>query len=242
MGQFPAVKAVGDTAFSVVFGEIQDRQVNALVMALKAELSRLDIPGLLETIPSFCALLVQYDPLVTSRTDVEQVVRSLLDGLKPQSSAGQKWQIPVCYRADLGEDLPEVAQRSGLSIEEVIGLHADTEYFVYMLGFLPGFAYMGDVPEQLRFPRRAVPRTRLPPGSVAVAEAMTTVYPWASPGGWHLIGRTPVTLFDPIKPRPVLFGPGDSVTFKAIPYDEYVALTASIESGQFDHETLQVST
>ncbi|MFN3400720.1 MAG: 5-oxoprolinase subunit B family protein, partial [Ferrovibrio sp.] len=168
MSAYPQIRSFGDTGFSVEFGEGIDRGINAMVMALHAALTDTRPAGLVETIPSFRALLVQYDPLVTSRADLESHVRGLLDGLKPQQRAGRLWCLPVCYAEDFALDLQEVAQNCKLTPEQVIEIHTGGRYFVYMLGFMPGLAYMGGLDAALHLPRRSSPRTKVPQGSVAI--------------------------------------------------------------------------
>lgn len=241
MTHYPQIRSFGDTGFSIEFGEGIDRAVNAQVMALHAALRDAKPDGVIETIPSFRALLVQYDPLIATRAGLEALIRAMLPDLKATSSVGRLWRLPVCYAADLAPDLAEVAERCKLSPEDVVARHCGSRFFVYMLGFMPGLAYMGGLDDALHLPRRKEPRVKVPAGSVAIAESMTTIYPWDSPGGWHLIGRTPLKLFDAARAEPILLGAGDEVTFRAIAADEYAAMLAQIESGSFDYAALQVT-
>lgn len=240
MGSYPQIRNFGDTGFSVEFGEGIDRDVNAMVMALHAALADAALPGVTETIPSFRALLVAYDPLLASRADLEAQVRAMLPDLKAQNRVGRLWQLPVCYDPAVAPDLADVAERCKLAPEEVAARHAAGRYFVYMLGFMPGLAYMGGLEAALQLPRRKEPRLKVPPGSVAIAESMTTIYPWESPGGWHLIGRTPLKLFDPARDEPSLLGAGDEMTCRAIPLADYEAMLAAVEAGRFDYAALRV--
>ncbi|MFC3674801.1 5-oxoprolinase subunit PxpB [Ferrovibrio xuzhouensis] len=241
MGSYPQIRSFGDTGFSVEFGEGIDRQVNAMVMALHAALAEAALPGVVETIPSFRALLVAYDPLIASRAGLEAQVRAMLPDLKAQSRAGQLWQLPVCYAPEVAPDLLDVAGRCKLAPEEVAARHAGGRYFVYMLGFMPGLAYMGGLDAALQLPRRKEPRLKVPQGSVAIAESMTTIYPWESPGGWHLIGRTPLKLFDAARDEPILLGAGDEMTCQAISLAEYEAMLAAVEAGRFEYAALRVT-
>lgn len=240
MSAYPQIRSFGDTGFSVEFGEGIDRGVNAMVMALHAALTDAKPAGLVETIPSFRALLVQYDPLATSRADLESHVRGLLDGLKPQQKAGRLWRLPVCYAEDLAPDLKDVAERCKVTPEKVVEIHTGGRFFVYMLGFMPGLAYMGGLDAALHLPRRTSPRTKVPQGSVAIAESMTTIYPWESPGGWHLIGRTPLKLFDAAREEPILLGAGDEVTYFSVSVDDYAVMLRQVEQGAFDYAALRV--
>ncbi|QCN96935.1 5-oxoprolinase subunit PxpB (plasmid) [Azospirillum argentinense] len=231
----------GDTAFNVEFGEGIDRPTNARVMALHARLKTAAPPGLVETVPTFRSLQVVYDPAVTSRRDVQAAVEAELAHAGDAPAEGSLWRLPVCYDAELGPDLADLSTSLGLSAERLIELHGSTEYFVYMLGFMPGFAYMGDLPAELEKPRRSEPRVRVPAGSVATAGRLTTVYPWESPGGWHLIGRCPVPLYDGARPSPVLLAAGDRVRFEAVDRARFDALSAEVAAGRFDPDTLRAA-
>jgi len=203
---------VGDTAFSVEFAETLGEAANARVMALNAVLGGL--PGIVETVPSFRALLVVFDPLLTRFAPVAGAVAGLAEGLgEAPSVTGKHHRIKIRYD---GPDLPAVAQACGLTVAQVIDAHAGCTYRVHMLGFMPGFAYMAELPPVLRLPRRAEPRLKVPAGSLAMADAMTAIYPWDSPGGWHLIGSADVVLFDQARASPALFAPGDTVAFEAV--------------------------
>ncbi len=215
---------LGDTAFNVEFGDGIDRATNARVTALAAAIRHRPPAGLVEVVPTFRSLLVSYDPLATCRAVIEAEVMALAAGCDEAPAAtGRSWRIPVCYDDDLGPDLAEIRRATGLSRAEVIALHAGTGYFVYMLGFMPGFAYLGDTPPALRLPRRDTPRVKVPAGSVAIADAMGAVYPWDSPGGWHLLGRTPAVMFDLGRDPPSLLAAGDRVAFVPVGRDEYEA-------------------
>jgi len=235
----------GDTAFNVEFGEGIDRATNARVMALHARLRRARAeeraPGLVETVPTFRSLLVVYDPVATSRAAMEAMVGAHVDAEGDAPAEGTVWSLPVCYDADLGPDLAELAAARGLTAEQAAAIHAAGEYFIYMLGFMPGFAYMGGLGPALEAPRRAEPRVKVPAGSVAVAGRLTTVYPWESPGGWHLIGGCPVPLFDRDRPSPVLLAAGDRVRFRPVDRAGYEAIAAAVAGGGFDPESLRVS-
>lgn len=197
---------VGDTAFAV---ELEDgERVVALNRAIR---DAGPIPGLVETIPALRSLLVIVDPAGSSRAAVEAEIRRLAAEAAPQSEAdGRLWRIPVLYD---GPDLDAVARACGLTPAQVVEAHCGTLYRVRMLGFMPGFAYLGTLPEALRLPRRSQPRVRVPAGSLAMADDMTAIYPWDSPGGWHLLGRTDIVLFDPGREPPALLAAGDRVEF-----------------------------
>ncbi len=201
------VRDAGDTAFSVEFDD--NAGVQALRRALRGPSS---LPGLVEVVPGLTSLLICFDPRKTSREEMEARVRALTVGTASSpAEAGRLWRIPVRYD---GPDLDAVAAAAGLSVDEVIARHSGARYTVLMLGFMPGFAYMGGLDASLRIPRRAEPRLRVPAGSLAIADDMTAIYPWESPGGWHLLGRsTGPCLFDSSRQPPALLAAGDRVEF-----------------------------
>jgi len=184
-------------------------------------------------VPTYRAVLVHYSPLETSSADLVAQVMSLADSRDAEPAPARLWRIPACYDPTLAPDLDDVAARTGLSTSEVVALHTGARYHVYMLGFLPGYPYMGDLCPALRLPRREDPRVKVPPGSVAIATEMTAVYTYRSPGGWHLIGRTPVPLFDVAARPPAVLQPGDQVTFEAVSRAEHDRLAAAVVRGDF---------
>ncbi len=226
-GAWPRFLPQGDAALVVEFGAAIDAATNARVLALAEVLTRAPVAGVVATVPTFRSLLLQYDPLVRDFADLVAEMRALLAALPDHAPPSRSVSLPVCYAAELAPDLADIAARLGLSAAAAAGLHAAAEYRVYMLGFLPGFAYMGGLPERLRLPRRATPRVRVPPRSVAIAMEMTAIYPLESPGGWHLIGAAPVRLFDLAADPPTLLRPGDLVRFRAVGRTEYDDLAAA---------------
>lgn len=207
---FPRVLPVGDLAATLELGDAIDPEIAARVAAVDRELAAAAIDGIREAVPTYRSLLVVYD---RARLPFERLAERLLDlakRAKPDATTGRRVEIPVVYD---GEDLDKLSERLRLSKDEIVARHAAREYRVFMLGFSPGFAYMGEVDETLRVPRRKTPRTRVPAGSVAIAGAQTGVYPRALPGGWNLIGRTNAGLFDPHSTTPSLLSPGDLVRF-----------------------------
>jgi KipI family sensor histidine kinase inhibitor len=205
--------ALGDAAVTIEFGRTIGREVSERVFAARDAIVAARIPGLREYVPTFRSLTVHFDPDQIRFADLVERIGSLDVRAAEAAAPGRSWTVPVLYD---GPDLPALAEGAGLSVEAAAALHASVEYHAYMLGFLPGFAYLGDLPEQLRRPRLDVPRTRVPAGSVAVADTLTAIYPVQSPGGWHLIGRTPLRLFDHLADPPSLFAPGDRIKFVAV--------------------------
>src|SRR5438132_11147224 len=225
--------SAGDRALVIEFGECIDRALSDEVLRLDARLRSKALAGVVETVPTFRSLMVHYDPLVTTRAALERLIVSLLDRGPGMRRAATLWHVPVCYDGEFAPDLPEVARLTGLSAGEVATLHSGSRYHVYMLGFLPGFPYMGDLPARLALPRRADPRVRLPAGSISIATTLTAIYPYESPGGWHLIGTTPIRLFDCERAPPALFAPGDKVRFEPIDATAFASIKKIVESGSY---------
>jgi inhibitor of KinA len=223
----------GDRALVVEFGEHIDRALSDRVLRLDGSLRAVGLAGVVETVPTFRSLMVHYDPLATSRGDLERAITSLLDHEPGLSRVATLWRVPVCYDGEHAPDLGDVARLTGLTPDEVVLLHSGTLYHLYMLGFLPGFPYMGDLPARLALPRRADPRVRVPAGSIAIATTLTAIYPYGSPGGWHLIGTTPIRLFDCKLASPALFAPGDTVQFEPIDETAFASIKRAVESGSY---------
>jgi inhibitor of KinA len=210
----PRIVAFGDSAVLVQLGEEIDLRVNRRIHALAALLHTSSLAGVIETVPAYSTLLIHYDPLVRSDTEVCQWVRGNLDQLEEADpGTPRRLEVPVLYGGEDGPDLEFIARTHDLSVADVIRLHSARTYTVYMMGFTPGFPYMGTLDDALVTPRLETPRTRVPAGTVAVAGSQTGIYPIDSPGGWRLIGRTPLQLFDPAAEPPFLFAPGDEVQF-----------------------------
>lgn len=176
---------------------------------------------------------MHYDPLVTSAEPLVAVIREFLAGEAQPPHSARVWRVPACYEEHCAPDLADVARTKGLSISEVVRLHSEVRYHVYMVGFVPGYPYIGDLPAELALPRRTNPRVRVPAGSIAIATQMTAIYPIESPGGWHLIGATPVRLFDPSWERPALLSPGDAVQFEPISWFEYQRVRHAVTAGAY---------
>lgn len=211
---------LGDSAAIIVLGETVDLAMTARVRAVAAEIERHPPPGTVDVVPAFASVAVFFDPPPPG-TWSELVGQ--LELLMARADAGLVSQenrlveIPVTYGGDAGPDLADVAGRAGLTAAEVVALHTGAEYSVHAIGFAPGFPYLGGLPKALAAPRRATPRPRVPAGSVGIGGVQTGIYPLETPGGWNLIGRTPVTLFDPARAEPALLRAGDRVRFRAIP-------------------------
>jgi inhibitor of KinA len=228
--------SAGDRALVVEFGDRVDRGLSERVLILDAIIRSNPPVGIVETVPTFRSLTVYYDPLLTSRGELQPEIEPLLDlGDSPRTGA-RLWHVPVCYEGEFAPDLAEVARLTRLTPEDVIALHSGIQFHVYMLGFLPGFPYMGELPAQLALPRRADPRLRVPAGSISIATSLTAIYPYESPGGWHLIGATPIRMFDPERPKPALFAPGDAVRFQPIDTAAFASIRRAVETRNYEAE------
>lgn len=227
----PRFLSAGDAALVVEFGNQVDPAINHRVMRLGEAARAAGIPGLVDLVPTLRSLMVHYDPTATSRREVEARLRALVGDAGGARGRGRLWEFPTLYGGEAGPDLEEVAGRTRLTPERVVELHAGTEYEAYMMGFMPGLAYLGIIPKELELPRRSEPRVRVPMGSVAIATNLTNVYSLESPGGWHLLGRTPVALFDIRRDPPVLLAAGDRVRFRPVGRDDYEALRRRVEAG-----------
>ena len=214
---------VGDSGVLAVCGSEISEQVNAQVMALDAAVQAAQLPGVVETVPTYAALLVTLDPLQTDADTLIPALRRLWDALPPVSStaAGRLVEVPVCYGGDYGPDLAFVAQHAGLTEQQVIDIHCGRDYRIFMLGFLPGFPYLGGMDERIVCPRLQTPRTKIPAGAVGVGGKQTGIYPLASPGGWQLIGRTPLRLFDPAGGGKLPYAAGDRIRFVPISPEKF---------------------
>jgi len=230
-----------DSAVIVEFGDRVDRSISDQVLGLAARMRPAAITGVVDIVPTFRSLMVQYDPLLTSAANLVGAIERVLTSGTTIERKRRLWRVPVCYESDFAPDLAGVARQTNLPAEEVVALHAGTRYHVYMIGFVPGYPYMGDLPEALVLPRRADPRVRVPPGSVAIATTLTAIYPLESPGGWHLIGTTPIRIFDAFASPPALFAPGDAVEFEAIDRSSFERIRAAAERRDYQPASTELA-
>jgi len=215
--RYPRVVPAGDAGWMVEFGTAIDPAIHDRVLAFTSAVERRASAGVIEVVPAYCAATVYFDPtLVDGARLAEELLALAASSNSAPSRRSRTIKVPVVYGGVAGPDLAELADWARLSVEEAIALHASVEYRVYLLGFSPGFPYMGTVPEAIAMPRKASPRTLVPAGSVGIAGPQTGIYPSESPGGWRLIGRTPLVLYDPARPQPFLLAPGDRVRFVRI--------------------------
>ncbi|MGG1659835.1 5-oxoprolinase subunit PxpB [Brevibacillus sp. NRS-1366] len=221
---------LGDSGVIVKLGDVIDQKTHEKVVTFSEYLQKHPFPGMIEFVPSFTTMTVYYDPVLLfdpkSNVIPYERVLAILGQMvgelqKRQMGEDRLVEIPVCYGGSFGPDLEAVATHNGLSSEEVIAIHSSTEYLVYMIGFAPGFPYLGGMDERLATPRRSSPRLAIPMGSVGIGGSQTGIYSVESPGGWQIIGRTPQSLFQPDDKSPSLLRSGDKVRFRPISEREY---------------------
>jgi KipI family sensor histidine kinase inhibitor len=226
-GCFPATRfrISGDRAVLAVYGEGVDPAINERVRRMAALVNTLLHPAIEAVVPSYSTLAVHYNPLEIGCAELIDCLLHLEQRLEEAViSEAVTVEIPVCYGGKFGPDLAFVAAHNGIDPEEVIRLHSAAAYRIYAIGFAPGFCYLGGLDSRIHAPRLATPRLRVAAGSVGIAGSQTGVYPLASPGGWQLIGRTPLCLFDPERPRPIPYQAGDTIRFRPVPAEAFARL------------------
>lgn len=208
-----------------------DRAIHGRVLAMADILH--DMVGIEAVIPAYCSITVIFDTTEISFPQLRDAIASVdMASLNvTQSTSSRQITIPVCYDAEFALDMDAVSIQTGRKEEEIIGMHTSTGFYVYMLGFMPGFAYMGDLPEDYFCQRKPIPRTRVPQGSVGLAGLQTAVYPFETPGGWQIIGRTPIRMFDPNADPPHLLQAGDLVRFERVTKGEFDKLSGGVKGG-----------
>jgi inhibitor of KinA len=226
----------GERGLVVEFGSVIDAVINAQVHRLAKILIEEMKESVLEVVPTYRSLFVYFNPLITERQLLIERITDRLSTMQTDSlteSPSRVVTIPVCYGGEFGPDIEFVAQHNKISVHEVIEIHTSTPYLVYMLGFTPGFPYLGGMSERIATPRLDKPRVRIPAGSVGIGGKQTGIYPIDSPGGWQLIGRTPLRVFDPSTANPFLFAAGDYLQFKSIDTEEYRETAGQVEAGRY---------
>jgi len=211
----PRIREAGDSALLVQWDELIDPKINARAIAVAAAIRSASLPGLRDVVSTFRSVAIFFDPLKAEPDVFRDALRRVSEA-PLELVEGRTIEVPVAYGGEAGPDLEVVAKWAGLSAAAVADRHASTEYRVHMLGFLPGFAYLAAVDDQIAAPRRETPRLRVPAGSVGIAGALTGIYPRESPGGWHLLGRTDASLWDEARDPPALLTPGATVRFRPV--------------------------
>jgi len=215
--KYPLFRNLGDSALLVVAGNSVSPQINSQVRGLITEIQEKDWPGILEMVPSYSSLVIHFNPLVLSVSAIESLICDVWDlAAAVEERSGKIISIPTLYGGNFGPDIEEVSELTGFSTEEVIEKHSGVNYLVYALGFSPGFPYLGGLDESLKCARLSSPRLNVPAGSVAIADLQTGIYPVASPGGWRIIGRTPIKIFDHLRNSPSIIDPGDFIKFEPL--------------------------
>lgn len=228
------ILTAGDSSILIEFGKEISPEINRKIKATVQLMKEQHIEGVVDVIPAFCSLLINYDPRVISYDEIRKRMQNLV---KVDAKSGEEkkkiYEIPVCYGGEYGPDIENIAANAGLSVEEVIKIHSSRDYLIYMLGFLPGFCYLGGLDERIHTPRLANPRMKINAGSVGIGGSQTGIYPLDSPGGWQLMGMTPVKTYDPDRDVPILVEAGDYIRFVPIDEDEYKRIKELVDRGEY---------
>ncbi|MDO4267483.1 MAG: 5-oxoprolinase subunit PxpB [Eubacteriales bacterium] len=228
------IVTAGDSSLLVEFGSEICPEINQKITATVQLIKAQHIEGVLDMIPAFCSLLINYDPRVMTYEEIRARIQALLRvDAKSGSQKSRIFEIPVCYGGRYGPDLAYIASHAGLSEQEVIEIHSSRDYLIYMLGFLPGFCYLGGLDERIHTPRLAAPRIRIEAGSVGIGGSQTGIYPMDSPGGWQLMGMTPVKTYDPEREIPILVEAGDYIRFVPVDESEYLRIKELADRGEY---------
>lgn len=236
----------GEQGLVVEFGKDINKTINSKVHRLAKGLIAKANKGILEIVPTYRSLLVYFDPLSMKRKELITQIENLLIAETQASQAVEEKEIanivhiPVCYQDEFAPDLEFIAEYNGISTDEVVGIHSSTPYLVYMLGFTPGFPYLGGMSPKIAAPRLDKPRVKIPAGSVGIAGSQTGFYPIESPGGWRLIGRTPIKAFNPAVANPFLFSAGDYLQFKPISVAEFHQIRKQVDAGNYSPEVTEL--
>ncbi len=234
------IHTAGDSSLLLQFGNAIDPDINARITATVQMMREQQIEGVVDLIPAFCSLLINYDPRVISYGEIRTRMERILSMEVATGERKKKiYEIPVCYGGELGPDLGAIAAHAHLSEQEVIEIHSSTDYLIYMLGFLPGFTYLGGLDERIHTPRLANPRIRIPAGSVGIGGSQTGIYPLDSPGGWQLMGMTPVRTYDPNREVPILVEAGDYIRFVPIDRDTYDRISEEVSQGTYQVQIIE---
>lgn len=234
MAQAIRILTAGDSSLLVEFGKEISPEINRRIANTVQLMREQQIEGVVDVIPAFCSLLINYDPRVISYEKMKKRIQALVRvDIKGGKASKRLFEIPVVYGGDYGPDLAFIAQNAGLSQEEVIKIHSSSDYLIYMLGFLPGFCYLGGLDERIHTPRLSTPRIKIPAGSVGIGGSQTGIYPLDSPGGWQLMGMTPVKTYDPDREVPILVEAGDYIRFVPIDEAEYLRIKDLADRGEY---------
>ena len=224
----------GDSSVLIVFGDTISTEINQRITSTVQLIRAQRIEGIVDMIPAFVSLLINYNPLVISFDTLKKRLEKLLQvETKASETVKRVFEIPVCYGGEYGPDLKNIADHAGLSEEEVVKIHTSCDYLIYMLGFLPGFCYLGGLDERIHTPRLATPRLKIPAGSVGIGGSQTGIYHMDSPGGWQLMGKTPVKTYDPERKTPILVQAGEYIRFVRIDEAEFQRISGLVEKNEY---------
>lgn len=229
------ILTAGDSSLLIEFGNEISTEINQKITATVQLMKEQHIEGVVDIIPAFCSLLINYDPRVIRYDELKGRMKDLLKmDIKTEAGRKRVYEIPVCYGGEYGPDLENIAKHAGISEEEVIQIHSSKDYLIYMLGFLPGFTYLGGLDERIHTPRLANPRLKISAGSVGIGGSQTGIYPMDSPGGWQLMGMTPVKTYDPDRKVPILVEAGDYIRFVPVNEEEYLRIKELVEKNEYE--------
>ena len=229
------ILTAGDSSLLIQFGQEISPEINAQITAFVHLMREQHLEGVTDVIPAFTSLLINYDPRVIDYRKLKRRLEKLLKlEVSKKASSSRIFEIPVCYGGEYGPDLENIAKHANLTTQEVIAIHSSSDYLIYMLGFLPGFSYLGGLDARIHTPRLANPRIRIPAGSVGIGGSQTGIYPMDSPGGWQLMGMTPVKTYDPERETPILVEAGDYIRFVPVDEDEYLRIKEQVARGEYE--------
>lgn len=230
----------GDNALVVEFGKIIDEKVNNTVHSLSAWIEAANIEGIIELLPTFRSLMIYYDHNKISYGQLVNIIQTFdSDKLLEGQETKRILKVPCCYGLHFGADLNDMQKITGLTKDEIIAIHSGVDYKIYMLGFLPGFVYLGGLDKRIEAPRLETPRLKIKPGSVGIGGNQTGVYPMASPGGWRLIGGTPLDFYDPLRSEPILCKAGEYIRFVPVTVDDYYDIRQMVVKGTYIPEFVE---
>jgi KipI family sensor histidine kinase inhibitor len=224
----------GDEAIVVELGASISREVNKSIRDLETALIQAGWPEIVATVPSYRSLLVYFDPVSVSFDELAQRIRTLSQHRAAANQRVRRWTLPVCYGGDYGPDLNDLATKLGLSADEIIRTHSTAEYMVYLIGFSPGFAYLGELPKTLEVPRKTIPAPLVAPNTIQIGGQQTAISSMPMPSGWYIVGRTPLKMYQPANPKPFLLEGGDLIRFEPIVPSEFDSICAKVECGTFE--------